>query len=105
MSTEPAPLFVGRRDYYLRRMADAARLLPILGVGLFMFPLFWIAPETVSSEIGGPDDRSVRTVAVMVYLFVVWIVLAAVSGLISRKLGDESHMQQSRGLGGERTGG
>lgn len=100
MSTERAPLFVGRRAYYRRRMADAARLMPFLGIGLFMFPLFWIVPETGGTTSDGSAETSVRTVSVMVYLFIVWIGLAAASGLISRRLQPEPDAKHRRDPGG-----
>lgn len=98
MTPDRAPLFVGRRAYYRRRLADAARLMPVLGIGLFMFPLFWIvseptAPSTVQVE-------PVSTVSVMFYLFTVWVALAVASGLISRSLEPESKSNQTNRAGG-----
>jgi hypothetical protein len=79
MSLDIRPLFVARRTYRHRRMADAARLLPILGAGLFLLPLLWRSGET-------PDAPGLSTVAVMIYLFAAWIFLAGVAGVISRRL-------------------
>lgn len=79
MSGERRPLFVARRTYRHRRMADAARLLPILGAGLFALPLLWRGGEEATGQGMG-------TVGVMIYLFAVWIFLACVAGLISRRL-------------------
>ncbi|MEM9844350.1 MAG: hypothetical protein AAF965_06090 [Pseudomonadota bacterium] len=100
MSTERAPLFVDRRAYYRRRMADAARLMPVLGIGLFMFPLFWIAPGTGVTEGAAAAQSPVRTVTVMVYLFLVWIGLAVASGVISRRLHPEPEAKEPLAPGG-----
>ncbi len=99
MSAERTPLFVGRRAYYRRRLADAARLMPLLGIGLFMFPLFWISPEA-----GAPEARPVRTVSVMFYLFLVWIGLAVASGVISRRLEAEPDARTPLRAGGAGAG-
>ncbi|MEM9496671.1 MAG: hypothetical protein AAGA28_02025 [Pseudomonadota bacterium] len=85
MSTDRSPLFLEKRAYYQRRLADAARLMPVLGIGLFMFPLFWILPQ--SDPAATPETAPMRTVSVMLYLFLVWAWLAGLSGLISRRLG------------------
>ncbi|WP_397543294.1 hypothetical protein [Roseovarius salis] len=58
-------------------MADAARLLPVLGGILFLVPLLW------------KDAAGGRTAHVMAYLFVVWAGLAALSGVLSRHLSSE----------------
>ncbi|MEM6375853.1 MAG: hypothetical protein AAF686_06390 [Pseudomonadota bacterium] len=95
MRSQPSTLFVGRRAYYRRRLADAARLMPLLGVGLFMFPLFWISPEGVATSGSFAEDMRASTVSVMVYIFVVWVALAAAAGLISRRLGLEPATDRS----------
>ncbi|MEL7091943.1 MAG: hypothetical protein AAFN94_09445 [Pseudomonadota bacterium] len=58
---------------------DALRLLPILGVMLFMLPLFWPS---------GADDAvaSVPMSRAITYVFVVWAVLIAVALLLWRAL-------------------
>ncbi|MDE3027743.1 MAG: hypothetical protein KGH84_05040 [Paracoccaceae bacterium] len=69
-------LFLERRGYRLRRMMDAARLLPVLGVFLFMLPILW-----------GPLATAARSTAVDgVYLFLVWPALIFLAYLISRRL-------------------
>ncbi|RYI31998.1 MAG: hypothetical protein EON48_04755 [Acetobacteraceae bacterium] len=57
------PLFLARAPYRRRRLRDAARLLPVLGVFLLLLPLLWNAGES-SLE---PED--------VIYFFVVWLVL------------------------------
>ncbi|MCZ4352979.1 hypothetical protein O4H61_10685 [Roseovarius aestuarii] len=74
----PRPIFVGRRTYRRRRMADAAALLPVLGTLLLLMPLLWA---------GGQDGA--RTSDVMIYLFCVWGGLGVLSGVVSRYLRPE----------------
>lgn len=75
MSPERAPVFVARRAYRQRRLADAARLLPIIGAVLFCIPLLW-----------RNGDAAIATTTVMFYLFGLWIALAVIAGVISRFL-------------------
>ncbi|WP_267138559.1 hypothetical protein [Anianabacter salinae] len=70
------PLFLERRSYRRRRIADAGRLLPVAGLFLFLVPVLW-RPET-----GGPAG----TAASGVYLFAVWFGLIAGGALLSRAL-------------------
>ncbi|KUF10295.1 hypothetical protein [Pseudoponticoccus marisrubri] len=66
MSIDPAPgprrpLFVERQTYRRRRLVDAARALPLLGLLLWCVPLLWLIPE-----------EPLPTSTALVYLFVVW---------------------------------
>lgn len=85
MSREPSPLFVAKRTYHGRRMADAARFLPILGAGLFLLPLLWKSPDA------GPEAAT-GTVAVMLYVFLVWMFLIGAAAILSQRIpkGDDS---------------
>ncbi|QGX98480.1 hypothetical protein EI983_09375 [Roseovarius faecimaris] len=76
MNAEKQQAFLDRSTYRRRRIADAARLLPIFGSVLLLVPLLW----------GGPRGQTVPTSYVMVYLFVVWFGLIGVSTLVSRRL-------------------
>ncbi|MEP2474544.1 MAG: hypothetical protein ABJH45_23755 [Paracoccaceae bacterium] len=60
-------VFLERRSYRRRRMMDAIRLLPGVGVMLWMLPLFWSA----TSETVEP----VRTSTAITYVFGVWVLL------------------------------
>ena len=79
MSRKPRPLFLERRSYRRRRMADAARVLPLLGFVLVLVPILWLPAESPT-----PD-----TVRGGVYLFTVWFGLILVAFVLSRMLGDE----------------
>lgn len=75
MTQNNAPLFLERRSYRRRRLIDMARLLPVLACFLWMIPLLWS---------GG--DGTAPTGRAMLYIFSIWIVLIAISALISRRL-------------------
>lgn len=77
MTRKTGQVFVEKRTYRQRRLADAARLLPILGAGLFALPLLWK---------GDGSETGMRTVSVMLYLFLAWIFLFGASAIISRRL-------------------
>ena len=75
--TEPK-LFVELRNYRARRMVDGLRLLPLAGIFLIAMPLFW----------SGSGD-SIKSSAVMLYLFGVWIVLIFLNYVMTRRIGKE----------------
>ncbi len=66
------PVFLERRSYRRRRMMDALRLLPILGVFLWMLPLFW---PTAADGPDAPEKMAMSTA--VTYVFVVWLTLIA----------------------------
>lgn len=70
------PLFLERRSYRRRRLADAARLLPLLGAALFLSPVLWFAE-------GGAGPG---TAAGGIYLFAVWTALILGAAVMSRGL-------------------
>lgn len=76
MSPEPKSVFLERRAYRQRRLADGARMLPILGVVCFCVPLLWTLSE----------GQVTRTTYVMTFLFVVWVLLIGISGFVSSRL-------------------
>ena len=79
-------VFVERPAYRRRRMMDAARLLPILGISLLMVPLLWQKPDAT----GQPGDMVKMSDAIF-YVFGVWalmISLAALFGLRARSWSD-----------------
>lgn len=57
-------------------MMDAARLLPLVGVLLFLVPLLW-APDPASPA---PTSRGV------IYIFAIWALLILVAAVLSRYL-------------------
>lgn len=88
MSGQRPPVFVERAAYRRRRVMDAARMLPLLGVALFILPLLWVRPGD-PEEMGGPVPMSTA----LLYVFGVWaglIVLSFLFGLKSRGWGPGS---------------
>ncbi|EAQ04769.1 hypothetical protein OB2597_05785 [Pseudooceanicola batsensis HTCC2597] len=77
MSERRGPLFLGRVSYRQRRLADAARLMPVLGAILMALPLLW--PR--AGEAGTPP-----TSVAMIYIFGVWTLLTVLAALLSHWL-------------------
>ncbi|MEZ5779965.1 MAG: hypothetical protein R3E44_16550 [Paracoccaceae bacterium] len=70
------PLFLARRNYRRRRLVDAARLLPVLGLFLVLLPILWHPQTTPQAD----------TVAGGEYLFAVWFLLIVAAFAVSRLL-------------------
>jgi uncharacterized membrane protein (DUF4010 family) len=66
-----APLFLARAVYRRRRLRDAARLLPILGLFLLLLPLMW----------GEPSGKGAGQT--VVYVFVVWVLLVGLAAYLA----------------------
>ncbi len=74
MSKRPAPLFVARQSYRRRRLMDAARLLPLVGVFALLLPILWqpmMTPE--------PD-----TAFGLAYIFGAWALLIVAARVMAR---------------------
>lgn len=72
MARPAEPLFLARESYRRRRVGDAARFLPFVGLVLLLLPVLWA--------------DTARTAGGLVYLFAVWAFLIAVVGVLSRRL-------------------
>ena len=68
----PRALFLARRSYRLRRLRDAALMLPLFGAFLFLLPV-----------LRGSGDLADE----VVYLFIVWPLLILAAFVLSRVLG------------------
>ena len=66
----PPPVFLERRSYRRRRMMDALRLLPVVGVLLWLLPMFW---PTASDGPEAPAPLAMSDA--IVYVFCVWVAL------------------------------
>jgi hypothetical protein len=67
-----------RRGDRLRRLRDAARLLPFLGVILLAMPLLWTPSD-------GPGHDTADT---GIYLFLAWAGLIAAAAVLGRALAE-----------------
>lgn len=68
MKRPKRPLFLARAPYRRRRLRDAARLLPVLGMFLLLLPLLWT-----------PDARMALSAADVVYFFGIWLIMIALA--------------------------
>lgn len=84
-----APLFLAREVYRKRRLRDAARFLPVLGIVLLMLPKLWRAPD--GAGLGAGQD--------VVYIFIVWAGLIAAAAWLSSGLdaSDTPAVEQAEG--------
>lgn len=78
---EPAqPLFLERQSYLRRRLIDAARVLPIFGLFLFMLPLLWPSPEADTTPFIAQKG---------LYIFAVWLVLVICAAVLAYRIRPE----------------
>ena len=80
MTKRRAPLFLKRGSYRKRRLRDGARLLPVLGLFLFILPILW-APGSSSVADTATDG---------LYIFAVWLGLVVVAAAMAPGLSDEA---------------
>ena len=69
MKPPRSPEFLARESYRMRRMMDAARLLPVFGLLLFLLPILRHTPD------GDPPPTGSEAV----YLFAIWAGLIALA--------------------------
>ncbi len=75
----PQPLFLEQRSYRQRRVRDVARVLPVIGTILWIFPLLW--PRT--------GMEAATTGYAAQFIFGVWIFLIILSAFVSRAIQSE----------------
>ncbi|MDX2484035.1 MAG: hypothetical protein QNK42_10310 [Pseudodonghicola sp.] len=76
-------VFLERQSYRRRRLTDAARLLPALGILLYAVPLLWPAAD----DTGGAEPMP--TSGAILYIFLVWALLILANvwfGFLTRSL-------------------
>lgn len=91
MTGQPPPselqqLLVERRTYRRRRLVDAARALPLLGLLLWSVPLLWSLSATPMRASGS-----------LIFLFSVWVWLVFVAGALIFALGRPGRLPTSEG--------
>lgn len=86
MKPPRSPEFLARESYRMRRLMDAARLLPVFGLLLFLLPILRLSPASEAPP----------TAAEAVYLFAIWVALIALAFVLSlvlrRALGDRPRL-------------
>lgn len=68
-------VFLARASYVQRRLRDAARMLPVFGAILLVFPL--LSEGALTARVG-------------VFIFGVWMFLIGLSALISTRITDDA---------------
>ncbi len=86
MARAPKPLFLARSSYRQRRLADAARAMPVFSAILLVLPLLWSAPAAGSSSLA----------ADLGYLLVLWLAMIAVTALLAQGLSQGEVEQGSK---------
>ncbi|MEP3345300.1 MAG: hypothetical protein ABJN34_10660 [Litoreibacter sp.] len=89
-NTNSRSLFLERRVYQHRRLSDAAKLLPIVGLFLFVMPALLLGTPNAGNQSGTTALR-------LVYFFFVWICLIGTCATIARGLaGADAPIDESR---------
>jgi len=70
------PVFLQRASYRQRRLRDGAKLVPFLGIILWLIPLAWR---------NGGDSEKVGSAGVL-YVFGVWVLLIVLAAALSSRL-------------------
>ncbi|MCP4821681.1 MAG: hypothetical protein GY883_21060 [Shimia sp.] len=78
MSKQPKQVFLERQTYRRRRLIDFVRMVPVIGAILWAVPLLW------STD----DGHSIATSKAVVYVFVVWLALVLLGGVLAWALRD-----------------
>ncbi len=83
-------VFLERQSYRRRRVIDAARVLPFIGLLLWLVPLLWREEGTAA----------VRSSSAIVFLFGTWFALVGAAALLSWKLAAQAREPGGAGPGG-----
>ncbi|MBU2963519.1 hypothetical protein KO516_22350 [Citreicella sp. C3M06] len=83
-------VFLERQSYRRRRVIDAARVLPFVGLLLWLVPLLWRDEGTAA----------VRSSSAIIFLFGTWFVLVLAAAVLSWKLAAQAREPGGAGPGG-----
>lgn len=92
-------VFLERQSYRRNRLADAARLLPVIGAAVLSIPLLW--PSADSVQVVSGVEQAVPMSEAIRYIFGTWAGLIGVSvlfGVAARRWG-QSDGQNRPGQG------
>lgn len=84
MARTTEPLFLARDSYRRRRLADAARVLPVLGFILMVLP-----------------GMLTSTTVALVYVFTVWAILILIMIVLSRRLSRQDFEDTGEDVAGD----
>ncbi|MGH1465043.1 MAG: hypothetical protein ACRBBQ_06750 [Cognatishimia sp.] len=76
MTLRRSNVFLERETYRRRRLVEWIRVLPVVGLGLWLVPLFW--------PVEG--ESNVSTSNALIYLFGVWLLLVIATGISAHAL-------------------
>ena len=83
----PPPIFLQRASYRQRRIRDAAKLLPFLGMILWAIPLVWIrGDDTIDPGTGG-----------LIFVFAVWLLLIILTAILASRIKADGAEDEGRG--------
>lgn len=78
MSRAPkTPVFLQRAGYRQRRLRDAARMMPFVGLVLWLLPLSWSVGPTSDGGVGANG---------LIYIFGIWLLLIVGSAMLSSRM-------------------
>ncbi|WP_108816125.1 hypothetical protein [Loktanella sp. Alg231-35] len=85
----PSQVFLHRANYRQRRLRDAAKLLPVVGILLWAIPLTWpAASENHQANIGS---------AGLLYVFGVWVLLIVLAAALTSRMRPNPETPQGEG--------
>jgi hypothetical protein len=77
MSPVPKPpIFLQRASYRQRRVRDAAKLIPFVGIVLWALPMSW-AQSANEGQVGSEG---------LIYIFAVWVVLIVLAAILASRI-------------------
>ncbi len=74
------PIFLQRASYRQRRLRDAGKLLPFIGIVLFALPLAW-TNESPDETVGSSG---------LIYVFGVWALLIIAAAILTTRIQPDS---------------
>jgi hypothetical protein len=81
MSRSPKPpIFLQRANYRQRRVRDAAKLIPFVGIVLWALPMSW-AQSADEGHVGSEG---------LIYIFAVWVVLIVLAAFLASRIRAET---------------
>jgi len=88
-------VFLEHQSYRRNRLADAARLLPVIGAAVLAVPLLW--PSADSAQVVAGEVEAVPMSTAILYIFGAWaglIGLSVVFGMVTRRWGQPDGPQK-----------